>query len=249
MFRVLLTVLLIVCVSVLLALGPGALKPYHIQDALPLAAGALSIALFASALWVGARVFSFLKHCEFIGDCLTTTETEMNNLLRGLDQSGRMKRVEELQSWAKLLHPHPLVLAHTDYKTPLVDDLFAASEKALSGSKDAGRAINQTALLFRDVVTGQITGAQLRISAIYRNTGKLPYVAPGIAELVHLHEFDPQTAKFPKGSGENGWLVRRVAKWHGVPQKLMLVVDDKKTGSSMVYMGMEVLNRLTALNA
>ena len=246
MLRVFLFMLLIAFGSVLLALGPGALKPYHIEDALPWAFGGLCVAAFSFALWLSARLFELKERLDFIAICLTQAEIEMNNLImRGMDQSGAKARIPVRQEWARLVPPTPMILVNAKYENPVLPMLEMYEKDLMSGKGDK-RLINQTALLLRDVLNASIAGAKIRIEAEFRNSGKLPHVAAGLAELIGVHDFDTQRGRFPRNCGENWRLVRHVVYRRGFPRRLLMVEEDKATGAKVAHTGMAVLDRLTA---
>ena len=204
---------------------------------------------FLLALLCGWGVHQFKERLDFIALCLMRAERTMNNLLfLGLDQSGAKGRIPIRMDWAKLVPPTPQIIAGfkqsevTGFRSP-VYDIWQMYEKELAGGKGDKRLIGQTANLVRELADGSVRGAQLYVAAEWRENGKLPYVAPGIDELIGIKHFDTVTGNFPRGSGERGWIVRYVARARGFPQGLIMVPP----GTQTVYRGRDVLERATRL--
>ena len=238
MFRVFLFMLLIIGTSLVLALGPEAVR--HIV--FPYYSIALIIAAASVVCWLTARAYALKERFDFIEICLDAAEKDLNRwMLIGMDQSGAKGRIPVRQDWAKIVPPTPAVLVNTPYVNPIAP-LFEMYEKDVLSGKADKRVIGQSALLLKCVVTGGIRKAQMHIAQMYRENGKLPYVPPGIDELVHLDCFE--NGKFPHGSGEYWRFVRHVARSRGYPKNLLLV---KETPSAkLAIRNMDVLDRLTA---
>ena len=238
MFRVFLFMLLIIGTSLVLALGPEAVR--HIV--FPYYSIALIIAAASVVCWLAARAYALKERFDFIEICLDAAEKDLNRwLFIGMDQSGAKDRIPIRQKWAELVPPTPAVLVNTPYVNPVAPMLEMYEKDLMSGKADK-RVIGQSAMLYKHIVLGGVLKAQIHIAQMYRENGKLPYVPPGIDELVHLHRFE--NGKFPRGSGEYWRFVRHVARSRGYPKNLLLV---KETPSAkLAIRNMDVLDRLTA---
>ena len=238
MWKVCVACVVVVGGSILLGLGDYYARVHQIEPAMPLLAGAVACSIMALICWSVVRHMRILDKLDYISICLNTAETEMNNLImRGYDASGRKTKCEEKQGWAKLIPAHPLAFAHAEYHSSF-DTVYASYEADFVGVKTDKRLINQTAMLLRDVYSGSILSAQIRIVNHFRENEKLPYVASGVAELVHLWSFDKKAGHF-KRPGEDCDLVKRAIKDGGYPRNLLLF-DGKNA-----WRGADVLDKLT----
>ena len=94
--------------------------------------------------------------------------------------------------------PADIQIFETGYRTP-AHDIIQWNENDLAGKGTVMGKATVTALLFRELYEGSVGTAQSRIKAeVKNNGGNLPYLAPGIRELVGIDKF--RDGEFEEGS-------------------------------------------------
>lgn len=231
--RIFLTALAILALSVVLALSPH----LAVEIITPIGQWLLFFVTVAAFVWWRNRID---ERCQYIATCLNEAEYNFNNLINaGMDASGRLVKMEERMRWAALIPKHPVHLVGPEDNTP-IHALFSKYEADIQSVKGDKKVINHTANLLRDLLNGSVRGAQIWIEGQYRINKALPYVAPGIAELVGLEHFCEESGKFLPGAGIDWRLLKRVVRRGRYPKQIILV-----KGTTAIH-GMDALNKLTA---
>ena len=119
--------------------------------------------------------------------------------------------------------------------------LLNETDRANKGNAMSRASI--TAFLLRELYEGNVETAQSKIWAEVVNTGKPPYIAPGIYELVGYAKFDEKTG-FPPHSGVSPTMLKRVVRERGYPLNIQIIKLDP-AGKRFRIRGMEVLQELT----
>jgi hypothetical protein len=197
------------------------------------------IVLFVLAAIIGSTFFYY--RTDDIAAQLNVAERELNSLLRawggGMSKDARKDLAKERAGWLTMIK---------DPKSAKFDEFFDLSQKDVDGGpqgKPMGKA-RITAFLLRELYEGNVETAQAKIFAETKNNeDKIPFVAPGIRELVDFNAFDVKTG-FPPGSGVNPNLLWLTAKTHRYPRNIIMVKADKS-----VVRNRDVLEELTAPKA
>ncbi len=178
--------------------------------------------LILLAAFVAVRYVIFLQE-EKVARCLILAERDFNNLISGgMSHGGRLERVAERREWNRLADL-PTIQINTDGYRSVAHELVAANEKELGGKGSTMGKASITAFLLRELYQGLVDNAQIKIAAEMRNSGSLPYVAPGIDQLVGLDKFNTVTMTFPPDAGVEPWLLRRVVRNWGFPREILMV--------------------------
>jgi hypothetical protein len=133
------------------------------------------------------------------------------------------------------------------YRTPF-HDLIGWNETDLASKGSAMGKASATAFIFRELYEGSIATAQSKIVAELKNGGSVPYIAPGIREIIGFDQFDNNLG-FPPGAGVDGDDLKRVIKRFGFPSQDLLMVSTSPTGARTATRGYEVLINLTQQKA
>jgi len=201
--------------------------------------------LAAAALIVVGIVLLVLFHekLKAIATCLTLAERDLNNLLNsGLEHGGRKSRAIERSEWNVMSVSPTTQIFEKGYRTPS-HDLIAENEKELQGKGAAMGKAGITAFLLRELYEGNVETAQSKIAADTKNSDKVPYIAPGIGELIGFDKFDPKTG-FPPGTGVNWVLLKMTVTLWRFPRDI-LMVKTASTGVRTALRNSEVLADLT----
>ncbi len=201
---------------------------------------------FALAVLIIAGIFlvAFLyDRLHSIASCLTVAERDLNSLLSSaLEHGGRKARAAERSEWNLMNIPPEAQIFAEGYRT-VAHELVAANERELAGKGAALGRASITAFLLRELYEGNIEAAQSKILADLRNSGQLPYLAPGIRELLGFDRFNPETDTEP---GTAVWwfpLELAVLIW-GFPRHI-LMVKTSASGERRELRNWDVLNELT----
>ncbi len=169
-----------------------------------------------------------------IAEWLTLAEREMNSLLRawggGYSGESRKNVVKERADWLQMI---PV----TDDPAPFADiykNFFDLNQDDLKTGGPQGAAMGKvrlTAFLLRELYEGNVKNAQLKIFNEVANSGKpLPYIAPGIRQIVGYDRFDVTDVKnngFPPDAGV-GWFPLAFTVWrYGFPRNIVMIRADK----------------------
>ena len=202
--------------------------------------------LFLLMAFVAVRYSIFLQE-EKVARALILAERDFNNLISGgLSHGGRLERVAERREWNKLAQV-PTIQINTDGYKSIAHELVAANEKELGGKGNTMGKASITAFLLRELYQGLVDNAQIKIAAETRNGGALPYVAPGIDQLVGLDKFNPITFSFPPDAGVEPWLLRRVVRNWGFPREI-LMVQTLPSGEKLYRPPLQALEQLIQQN-
>src|SRR5262249_16718432 len=145
-------------------------------------------------------------------------------LSSGMEHRSRTNRVVERAEWNRMNAPADTQILNEGYRT-LAQELAAQNEKELQSKSSAmGRAAT-TAFLLRELYEANVDAAQGKIVADSRNSDNVPYVAPGIREIVGFHRFTREGG-FPPDAGY-GWLALEltVLFWQ-FPRNILMVVTN-----------------------
>ena len=181
----------------------------------PIAVGIIVVGLLALIL--------FDPRSDEISEYLTVAENDLNSLLRswggGLSAAARRDLAKERADWISMVEP----------SSAKRDQFFDLGQKDMEGGAQAtpgGRA-RLTAFLLREVYNGRIKAAQSKILAEVKNDkdGKVPYVAPGLRELIGMDKFEKD--KDFSGSGVPWLRLVMAVKRYRHPRYIIMT----KTGS------------------
>ncbi len=222
----------------------------HAKPDVPLGLGlgsewALEVLVLAAALIAGLYWYWLTSNrLEFIESCLRRAERDLNNLLKSANEhGGRKEKAGERLGWSRMIRAPGVQVFGDGYRSP-VHDLIDANEKDLAAKGSVTAKAGTTAMLLRELCEGSVGTAQSRVLAEFINGGTLPYVSPGIAELIGFNQFDQETG-FPAGAGvdsdELEWVVKRV----GFPTEDLISVKTNAEGKKTERRGKEVLLDLT----
>ncbi len=183
--------------------------------------GAVAIAVLAGVIALSVAIYEAREVSEY----LTLAERELNNLLRawggGWSKEARQEAAKERGLWLQMIK---------DDKAEVHKEFFALNQEDLKGGGPQGAAMGKarmTAFLLRELYDANVETAQGKIVAeVKNNDGKIPFVAPGIRELLDLEHFDKDKG-FPHGSGVNWFHLWLAVKLHGHPRAIIMVRADK----------------------
>jgi hypothetical protein len=178
-----------------------------------------------------------------IATYLTLAERDLNSLLSsGMEHGGRKAKAIERSEWNRMSHTPTTQIFNEGYRT-VAHDLVTENEKDLQGKGSAMGKASITAFLLRELYEGNVEAAQGKIVADAMNGDKVPYVAPGIRELVGFKDFKADSG-FPRGSGVDWTLLRMTAALWGFPRHILMVKTDS-SGQRSPLMNRDVLTELT----
>jgi hypothetical protein len=160
-----------------------------------------------------------------------------------MEHGGRKGKAVERSEWNRMAVSPAIQIFTAGYRTP-AHDLIDLNEKDLAGKGAAMGRASTTAMLFRELYEGGVKTAQSRILAEVRNSGNLPYVAPGIAELIGFDKFNKENG-FPKDAGVNDDDLEVAVKRGGFPTQNLIMVKTNASGQRTALRGNEVLLDLT----
>ncbi len=203
----------------------------------------LFFAIFALALGV-RRFWAWRKRLDDIESYLKRAERDMNShLSNALAHGGRKDKAKERAEWHRMAESAAIQTFNAGYRTP-AHDLIELNEKDLASKGSAmGKACN-TAFLFRELYEGSVESAQAKIVADVKNGGSVPYVAPGISQLIGFDKFHKDKG-FPEGAGVDSDELHWVAKWRKFPSEELLMVTIAAGGAKSAVYGQDVLINLT----
>lgn len=205
-----------------------------------LAAIALTIAII--------RFHAMRERQKWIASRLRLAERDLNSLLNsGMEHVGRKGKAIERAEWAKMATTPKKQVFNAGYRTPF-HDLIGWNETDLASKGSAMGKASATAFIFRELYEGSIATAQSKIVAELKNGGSVPYIAPGIREIIGFDQFDNNLG-FPPGAGVDGDDLKRVIKRFGFPSQDLLMVSTSPTGARTATRGYEVLINLTQQKA
>ena len=179
---------------------------------------------FAVFAWLGRLIF---VEADEISDLLTLAEREMNALLRGwgggFQGDTRKNMAVERASWLGMIPKEAAEAVSDVYK-----EFYNQNQKELGGGPqgDSMSKARITAFLLREVYEGNVETAQLKIVNEFKNSGKLPFIAPGLRQLLDVDQFDEKKG-FPKGSGVAWFPLILAVKLHRHPRHIIMVKPDK----------------------
>jgi hypothetical protein len=180
---------------------------------------------------------------DFAINCLKSAERDLNDCLSsGMEHGGRKGRVKERYEWNRLVKNPVKQALKAGFQT-VAHDLVKANEDEVQGKRKSMGKASTTAFLLRELYEGDVMSAQRKIFADTKNGDRIPYVAPGIRELVDFEHFDKQNG-FPPGSGVSALTLKMAVLLGRFPKYLIMVktaADDKKT----VLRGWDVIKELT----
>jgi hypothetical protein len=186
---------------------------------------------------------------EDVARCLRLAEQDFNNLISsGTGHGGRKERVAERRDWNETAAPGATILVNpAGYRSP-AHDLIQWNENDANGKGTTMGKASITAFLLRELYRGDVEAAQIKIAADRRNSGALPYLAPGMHELLGLNKFDEKTLTFPEDAGVPRWLLRRVVRKWGFPLDIRMLTTDAATGEQKFRSPHEALDSLLQQN-
>ncbi len=162
------------------------------------------------------------KKQDWVATNLLLAERDFNRLIAsGMSHGGRRDRVAERREWNEMVDPKVIQFHQKGFRT-VAHELVAENEKELGGKNTTMGRASVTAFLLRELYNGNIDAVQAKIHADVQNSdGKIPYIAPGIYELVGFENYDKNTG-FPKGAGVEKWLLKRVVRYWKFPKEIRM---------------------------
>ncbi len=203
----------------------------------------LFFAIFVLAVGV-PRFRARRKRLDHIENCLRRAERDMNaHISNALTHGGRKDKAKERAEWNRMAESSAIQIFNAGYRTP-AHDLIDLNERDLASKGAAIGKASATAILFRELYEGGVESAQKKIAADVKNGGAVPYIAPGISELIGFNRFDKDEG-FPEGAGADSDELQWVAKWRNFPSKDLIMVTIAADGTKSAVYGQEVLINLT----
>jgi hypothetical protein len=162
---------------------------------------------------------------DTIGGYLNRAERDMNhNINSGQSHGGRKSKVEERLGWSHMAESQGIQILNAGYRTP-AHDIIQWNENDLAGKGAAMSRATDTALLLRELYEGSVNAARARIEAQVRNANTVPYLAPGMRELIGTHTYDKEKDVFVWTPGVDTVELQLVAKLRGFPSKNLIKGD------------------------
>jgi hypothetical protein len=184
--------------------------------------------LFAAILTavLAIRIYAVSDEVEKITGWLKLAEREFNNIINsGYNQAGRLGRVTERTEWNRMAPEPAIQIFNAGYRT-VAHEAFDANQADLkSRGRTMGRA-GLTAFLLREIYEGRVDAAQAKVLSEAKNSEELPYIAPGIRELIGYGKFTKETG-FEKDAGVNGNYLMAAVDIGGFPNDIAIVRGDK----------------------
>ncbi len=208
---------------------------------------AIAALILLAAILIAIAIYWYWEvsdRLDFIASCLNRAERDLNALLAsGLEHGGRKSKVAERKDWSRLARPADIQIFETGYRTP-AHDIIQWNENDLAGKGTVMGKATVTALLFRELYEGSVGTAQSRIKAeVKNNGGNLPYLAPGIRELVGIDKF--KDGEFEEGAGVDSDELEWVVKHRKFPTQNLVSVKTNAEGVRKELRGKHVLEDLT----
>jgi hypothetical protein len=204
-----------------------------------------ALSLVAAAVLIAGIILLVILHekLKWIATCFTLAERDLNNLLSsGMEHGGRKARAVERSAWNLMNIPADTQVFAEGYRT-VAHELVAENEKDLQSKGTAMGKASITAFLLRELYEGNVDAAQWKIAGDAKNSDKVPYVAPGIRELIGFDKFDAKDG-FPVGCGVNWVLLRMTVTLWRFPRDI-LMVKTAASGVRTPLRNYEVLTDLT----
>jgi hypothetical protein len=209
---------------------------------------ALYVLAAVLAAWIIIWARAVRDRASEIEGWLKLAERDLNGQLSsGMEHGGRKGKVAERAQWSAMAASPGRQTFEAGYRTP-AHDLIDLNEKDLAAKGAAMGRAAYTASLFRELYEGSVESAQRRIEADVKNSGNIPYVAPGIRDLIGFDLFDRE-AGFPIGAGVIDGELKHVAKHLGFPSRDLRMVSTSATGERTALRGNDVLLALTQQRA
>jgi len=168
----------------------------------------------------------------------------MNSLLRawGGGYESRKNVVKERADWLQMI---PV----TDDPAPFADiykNFFDLNQQDLTSGGSQGAAmgkVRMTAFLLRELYEGNVKNAQLKIFNEFENSGKPPFIAPGVRQIVGYDRFKPDIKPsdpgyknyeygFPKDAGVDWFPLWLTVKLNRFPRNIVMIRTDKSVVSN-----------------
>lgn len=224
----------------------GSRKP-SVPIGVPDAAFVFAIILvlgFVSFMIAYNRLYAIHDRLEEYAGWLQLAERDFNsNINSAKEHGGRKDKAEERMKWAEMEKTYAAQTFSAGYRT-VAHDAFDLNEKDLAGKGKAMGKASMTAFLLRELYEGNVSGAKMKVYNDIKN-GDLPYIAPGIRELIGYAKFNADLeGGFPKDAGVRGWEMSLAAKLWGYPRNLLIVNTDKD-GNKTVTDNWDVIAALT----
>jgi hypothetical protein len=224
-------------------IGPIKVSDSFWHDALSYSGFGILVLLFLGFLIV---LLLFLPRAYQISEWLKLAEREMNNLLRawggGLAADNRRGMARERAEWLSMIpDSNPAALADV-YKS-----FFDLNQDDLKSGGPQGGAMGKarmTAFLLREIYEGNVESAQRKVFDETKiNDGKIPFVAPGLRQLLGLDQFNKDTG-FEPGAGVSWFPLMLAVKLYGYPKRIIMVKPGKD-GAKIRVTNWQVLEELT----
>ncbi len=219
-----------------------------LHGAVPGQAWSIVAAILLSAIAFAVGLPWYWAICDRYDDiesCLKRAERDLNTLLAtGQEHGGRKGKVVERAEWNRMARSPGTQIFNAGYRTP-AHDLIDWNEKDLAGKGTAMGKATATALLFRELYEGSVETAQSRIVAEVKNGASVPYIAPGLRELIGFDKFDPVNVCFEDGAGADSDDLQLVAKRRRFPSDNLIMVKTNAAGVRTALYGNAVLIDLT----
>lgn len=186
-----------------------------------------------------------------IAEYLTLAEREMNSLLRGwgggLGKDPRKEMALERAQWLQMI---PVPKDKPEAYADLYKLFFETNQKELAGGSQGdnmGKA-RYTAFLLREIYEVNVKSAQLKIFNDYKISGKEPYIAPGVRQIVGYEKFNLDDIKnngFPPGAGVDWFPLWLTVKLNRYPRDIIMVKPGKDNSPKVKVYNWDVLQELT----
>jgi len=188
------------------------------------------------------QFFMLYGRCELIAGWLRLAERDLNIIIGGgWDQTARKKKAVERAEWNRMARTPAFQVLEARYRT-VAHLAFEANEKDLQDRGSTMGKARITAFLLRELYQGNVGRAQDKIFADTKNNGKVPYIAPGIRELIGFDRFSEEQG-FESGAGVGSIELLLTVRLWGFPKEIMIV--DDKDGIKQRLKGFDVLTELT----
>ncbi|MGA7326326.1 MAG: hypothetical protein WBX25_18045 [Rhodomicrobium sp.] len=220
----------------------------HPQVPLALVRGShwLNTGYFGAGVFILAfliiQFFLLYGRLELIVGWLRLAERDLNGFIAGgWDQTGRKNRAAERAEWNRMAIAPAAQIFEAGYQT-VAHLAFEANEKDFQVRGSTLGKARITAFLLRELYQGNVEQAQKKVFGDTRNNGQVPYVAPGIRELIGFDRFSEE-AGFEPGAGVGPIELLLTVRLWGFPKEILIV--DNKDGVKRRLTGFDVLTELT----
>lgn len=188
------------------------------------------------------QFFILYGRCELIAGWLRLAERDLNGFIAGgWDQTGRKNRAAERAEWNRMAIAPAAQIFKAGYQT-VAHLAFEANEKDFQVRSSTMGKARTTAFLLRELYQGNVEEAQKKVFGDTRNNGQIPYLAPGIRELIGFGDFDEETG-FPAAAGVDPVLLLLTVRLWRFPREILIV--DERGGVKRPLTGFDVLTELT----